>query len=285
MMAAVAKHSPPLASARWLISGLLATLAFAVLCVYLTFCLLFWQGQWQLIFKPSRSVTHTPATADLHYDNISFGATETGVLELRGWWVPAEPGAHFAQDTMLVMHDGTGSLTGTVPQVAALHSIGINVFVFDYRGFGESVQLHPSEASTQHDAEAAWEYLTGTRHLPPSRIALDGVGLGAAIAAEIARRHPETPALILENPSPPVLELLQFDSRTHLLPLHWLVHDRFDIRATLTNVKAPTLVLHSTMGRRYAVPGAVETSDVIGYTDGRYTTTVQDFLDKYLSGQ
>ena len=28
------------------------------LCVYITFCLLFWQGQWQLVFKPSRG--HLP---------------------------------------------------------------------------------------------------------------------------------------------------------------------------------------------------------------------------------
>ena len=68
------------------------------------------------------------------------------------------------------------------------------------------MNIHPSEKSTYEDADAAWRYLTETRHLSPSTIVLDGVGLGAAIAAETARRHPQTPALILEDPQPPILE-------------------------------------------------------------------------------
>ena len=101
-------------------------------------------------------------------------------------------------NTVLVMHDGTGSLSDTVPHLQALHSLGMNVFAFDYRGFGQSAEVHPSEARTHEDAEAAWRYLTDTRHLPPTTIVLDGVGLGATIAVEIARRHPQAPALVLE---------------------------------------------------------------------------------------
>ncbi len=117
-----------------------------------------------------------------------------------------------------MLHDGAGSLSDTLPQLQALHTLGINMFAFDYRGFGKSVNIHPSERSTYEDADAAWRYLTETRHLSPSTIVLDGVGLGAAIAAETARRHPQTPALILEDPRPPVLDSLQFDPRTRLLP-------------------------------------------------------------------
>ena len=82
-----------------------------------------------------------------------------------------------------------------MPQLQALHKLGLNVFAFDYRGFGKSVNIHPSQASTYEDADAAWRYLTDTRHLSPSTIVLDGVGLGAAIAAETARRHPQAAAL------------------------------------------------------------------------------------------
>ena len=219
-MAKLQKHTPPpgwknplapqqpLTNPRWLAAGLAATLALAVVCVYLAFCLLFWQGQWQLVFKPSPAITATPASIGLKYDEIAFDATETGVLQLNGWWIPAGNTSPYAADTLLFMHDGSGSLSATVPQLLALHQLGINIFVFDYRGFGKSVHLHPSEASTNEDADAAWNYLVDTRHLPPSSIVLDGVGLGAAIAAETARRHPQAPAVILEDPRPPVRKAL-----------------------------------------------------------------------------
>ena len=229
----------PLASARWLLGGLAAVLLLAASCVYLTFCLLFWQGQWQLVFQPSRTLTTTPASIGLPYDDLQFDATETGTLQLNGWWIPAAQ----ATQTLLVLHDGKGSLSDTVPLVQRLHTLGVNIFVFDYRGFGKSVNLHPSEGSTYQDADAAWNYLIQTRHLAPSSVALYGVGLGAAIAAETARRHPETAALILENPRPPVLETLHFDDRTRLLPVRLLFHDRFDDTRTLAALPTPKLVV------------------------------------------
>jgi pimeloyl-ACP methyl ester carboxylesterase len=229
----------PLASARWLLGGLGAVILFAALCVYATFCLLFWQGQWQLVFHPSHTVTATPASAGLDYDDIRFDATETGALQLDGWWIPSEHATH----TLLLLHDGDGSLSDTVPQLEVLHSLGLNIFAFDYRGFGRSVNIHPSEASTYADADAAWSYLTETRHVAPTSIILYGAGLGAAIAAESARRHPQAAALILEDPRPPVLETLQFDARTRLLPIRLLFHDRFDSTQTLAGLTTPKLVL------------------------------------------
>jgi uncharacterized protein len=266
----MASPQPPLASARWIVGGLFATLALAALSVYLTFCLLFWQGQWQLVFKPSRAITATPS---VRYDKIAFGATETGKLELSGWWIPADN----APATILVMRNGTGTLSDSLPQIEALHRTGVNVFAFDYRGFGESTPLHPSEKSTTRDAEAAWTYLTDTRHLEPSRIALDGVGLGAAVAAEIAHRHPQAPALIIEDPSPPILDLLQFDARTRWLPVRLLFHDRFVIR----EVSTPKLAIYLT--GHYAVPGVQQTVHISSYTSPQYETVVESFLGQYVA--
>src|ERR1700684_3257731 len=253
-MAKLQKHTPPpgwknplapqqpLASARWLLGGLAATVLWARLCVYATLCLLFWQGQWQLVFQPSRTVTATPASVGLKYDEIRFDSTETGVLQIDGWWIPADRSP--STSTLLLLHDGAGSLSDTLPQLQALHQLGLNIFAFDYRGFGKSVNIHPSQASTYEDADAAWRYLTDTRHLTPSAIVPDGVRLGAAIAVETARRHPQTPALILEDTQPPTLDALQFDARTRVLPISLLFHDRFDPTRTLASLRTPKLMIY-----------------------------------------
>jgi hypothetical protein len=231
----------PLASVRWILGAGLATLGLALLCVYITFCLLFWQGQWQLVFKPSPVITSTPSSLGLKYDEIQFDATESGILQLNGWWIPADQPS---TQTLLLLLGNSGNLSGTLPQLQILHQLGMNIFAFDYRGFGKSRNLHPSEKSTYEDADAAWSYLTGTRHLSASTIVLDGVGLGAAIAAETARRHSQTPALILEDPQPPILDTLQWDSLTRLLPIRLLFHDRFDPTQTLAQLRTPKLLLY-----------------------------------------
>src|ERR1700733_3604072 len=272
----------PLASARWILGGLAATLLLAALCVYATLCLLFWQGQWQLVFKPSRTVTATPDSVGLKYDEIRFDSTETGVLQLDGWWIPADGSA--SASTLLLIHDGAGSLSDTLPQLQALHKLGLNIFAFDYRGFGKSVNIHPSQASTYEDADAAWRYLTDTRHLSPSTIVVDGTGLGASIAAETARLHPQAAALILEDPLPPTLESLQFDPRMHLLPIHLLFHDRFDPAPTLAQVRTPKLFLYRTLdssGRYYDQSAEPKQRAKL---DTNYVANLRSFLSKYLPG-
>jgi uncharacterized protein len=277
----------PLASARWILGGVAATILLAVLCVYATFCLLFWQGQWQLVFKPSRSITATPASAGMKFDEVQFDATETGVLQLDGWWIPAD--GTEASDTLLFLHDGSGSLSDTLPQLQALHKLGINIFAFDYRGFGKSVNIHPSQASTYEDADAAWRYLTDTRHLSPSVIVLDGVGLGAAIAVETARRHPQAAAVILEDPKPGVLDSLQFDARTRLMPIRLLFHDRFDPTKTLAGLRTPKLMLYSAHGanglyyEQAAEPKEKATVTDL-FRDENYLSYLRSFLGKYLPG-
>ena len=284
----------PLTSARWILGAVSATLLFAALCVYGTMCLLFWQGQWQLVFQPSGTINVTPASAGLKYDEIRFDATETGVLQLSGWWIPADPGAPYAADTLLFLHGGSGSLSATLSQLQVLHNLGMNLFAFDYRGFGNSVKIHPSEKSTCDDADAAWRYLTDTRHLAPSSIVIDGVRLGAAIAAETARRHPQAPALILEDLQPPVIDSLQLDSRMRLLPARLLFHDRFDPAGTLAHLRTPKLLLYPTAGatgRYYDQAGEPKQKAILGtragsplYEDQNYLTCLRSFLGKSLPG-
>jgi pimeloyl-ACP methyl ester carboxylesterase len=223
----------PQVGGRWLLYSVLGVVALSALCAYLTLCLLFYQGQWQIVFHPSRTIAATPATLGLKYDPIRFDYTNTGAAQLSGWWIPADPAPQSSPAnparTLLFLHDGKGSLSDSAAQLQTLHSLGLNIFAFDYRGFGDSLNAHPSETRVYEDADAAWNYLTDIRHLDPRSIVLYGAGLGATIAAETALRHRESPALILENPAPPALSLIAADERTSAIPIRWLFRDRFEI--------------------------------------------------------
>ena len=67
--------------------------------------------------------------------------------------------------------------------------------------------------------------------------------MGATIAAEIAVRHSSSPALIVENPAPTGLAIIQSDPRTKLLPVRLLFHDRLELEPKLRELKTPKLFL------------------------------------------
>jgi uncharacterized protein len=234
--------APVTISGRWLLTAFALSLAAALLCGYLTLCLLFWQGQWQLIYHPSRKVTATPASEGIAFDDIHFDVTDTGQPQLDGWWISAAPGSAYPTATILYLHGAGGSLSDTVPDLAHMHALGFNVFAIDYRGFGRSAGAHPTERRATADADAAWKYLTDTRGIPARNLVVWGNGVGAIFAAHLAAEF--APAgVVLEDPSQAARQILLADARTHILPLFLLQNETLDPAADLRSAHAPRLFL------------------------------------------
>src|SRR5207248_2460746 len=116
----------------------------------------------------------------------------TDGVKIKGWFIPG------VLPTLLFCHGNAGNISHRLDKLQIFHKLGLNVLLFDYRGYGQSEGV-PSESGTYADAEAAYRYLTETRKIPPSQIILYGESLGCAVATEMARRHPAA-ALILESP-------------------------------------------------------------------------------------
>jgi pimeloyl-ACP methyl ester carboxylesterase len=263
--------------------ALAIVLIVAAVCVYATLCLLFYQGQWQLVLRPSHTITATPASKGLKFDDVKFAYTETGQAQLDGWWVPAEPGARWSGATVLYLHDGAGSLSETVDDLAVLHAAGINVFAFDYRGFGRSSGPVPREKRMDEDSEAAWTYLTETRHIAANSVVVYGVGIGASMASEIAAHH--SPAgLVLDGPSEPARKLIGADARARIVP-GWLVHERFDPEETLKGLAVPKLFLDRNGAKsqtRELYRAAADPKEYFELKQGGYEGALGRFLDEVL---
>lgn len=232
---------PPQVSGRWLLGAVALTIVAAVFCAWCALCLLFWQGSWQLLYHPESVVRRTPSTAGLAFDEVGFAATDAGTPRLAGWWIAAAPGAKFARITVLYLHGQDGNLADTVDALVRLHAAGVNVLAFDYRGYGQSQFVRPSEAHWREDAEWAIEYLTGTRHVAPGAIVLDGTGLGANLALEEAAAHPELAGAIVESPLAEPMNAIFGDARARMVPAHLLVRDRYDLDAAAAGVRVPVL--------------------------------------------
>jgi uncharacterized protein len=270
-------------SGRWMAAALAIVLVAAAGCVYATLCLLFYQGQWQLVLHPSKTITATPTAKGIKFDDVKFSYTETGQAPLDGWWVPADAGARWSGATVLYLHGGSGSLSDTVDDLAALHGLGINVFAFDYRGFGRSAGPVPHEKRMNEDGEAAWTYLTDTRHIAPKEIVVYGVGAGASVAAKVAARH--SPAgLVLDGLSEPASKIIGSDARARIVP-GWLVRERFDPEETLRRLAVPKLFLDRDGAKSRTAElyrAAADPKEYFELKQGGYEPALRRFLDEVL---
>jgi pimeloyl-ACP methyl ester carboxylesterase len=229
----------------------------AAACAWGALCLLFWQGSWQLLYHPASAVTRTPASLGLAFDPVGFATTEAGEPRLRGWWIQAAPGGRFSHYTMLTLHGQDGNLGDTVDALAALHAAGLNVLAFDYRGYGQSQFARPSEARWREDSEWALQYLTATRHVAASTIILDGSGLGANLALEIAAEHPELAGVVLRKPLEAPVDAIFRDPRARLVPARLLVRDRFDWKEPAAALAIPSLWFYEAAAPGIGGPGQI----------------------------
>jgi len=185
------------------------------------------------IFFPETAITQTPQAAGLLFTEKTF-QTSDGIT-LHGWYMPQRK----ASFTLLHLHGNAGNIGDRIEQYRRWHAMGLSVFAFDYRGYGQSDGL-PSESGLYEDARAAWKLLTQTLGIAPGRIIIAGRSLGGSVAAQLASEV--TPAgLALETPftSIPDMSADQYP----WLPLRWLVKNRFDTEQALGKVKAPLLLI------------------------------------------
>lgn len=153
-------------------------------------------------------------------------------LALDGWLVRDHPG----QPLLIVFHGNGGNRAGRLPLASALKLHGIAVLLTDYRGYGGNPG-RPTEEGLRRDAEA-WRQWADAHHAGP--ITYFGESLGSAVAARLALSH-RPAALVLRSPFPSLAAV----GAIHypLLPLRWLLLDRYETAAHLDDLDVPLLVV------------------------------------------
>jgi len=278
------RHKPSRAAApeiidpRWLLKAGAVVVVFALLCSLALFWTVFYYTQWQYVLSPSRNVATNPSSAGLSFNEVRFGVDATGQPQLDGWWIPADTST---SPTVLLMHDGSGSISDALPEARTLHEANLNVLLFDYRGFGRSGGAHPTQALMQADAESALNYLRDMRHINSNRIVVFGNGLGASLAVNLCADHHEIPAVILESPLGDTESQVLHDTRTRLIPVRLLFHEDFPLAVPLSTLKISKLIfINDASSNRQAVLDAADPKMIV--TQGLTNSDVLPFLSRFL---
>jgi len=212
---------------------------------YLLLCLFIFLFQPRYVYYPGRTIDDTPESMGLAFEDLSL-QTQDGET-ITGWFVPAGAGRGgstnrpMSQRTVLVCHGNGGDIGDRVDTVKTFHDMGLNVLMFDYRGYGLSTGK-PSEKGTYLDALSAWNYLKAERKIEPRNIAVFGQSLGGAVAVWLSEQV--TPgALILESTftSAPEMASQMFP----FLPVRLFCRFKYDSLKRVGKVNCPVLIAHS----------------------------------------
>ncbi len=143
------------------------------------------------VFQPQKRLDYSPSDFQLDYRDIYLN-THDGA-KLNGWYFNPYPN----KPVMLFCHGNAGNISHRLEYIDLLLDMGVNIFIFDYRGYGKS-SGHPSEQGIYTDALSAFDYLSRDENINPNDIIIFGRSLGVAAALEVASKR-EARAIIIEN--------------------------------------------------------------------------------------
>jgi pimeloyl-ACP methyl ester carboxylesterase len=228
---------------------LLQSIGGVLAIAYIAACLFLFLRQTRFIFKPPKVIRATPASFNLDYQEVWLPvSTASGkTSHMHGWWIPA---AAPEAPVWLYLHGNGSNIGDEVKRAFWFYQLGYSTLLIDYRGYGRSKGKFPTESSVYEDVEAAWNYLTQVRHIPPEQIFLYGHSLGGAIALELALRHPEIAGLAVEGTFTAMRSMVDhLYSQFLIFPVDLLLNQRFDSLSKVPLLQMPVLFLHGTADR------------------------------------
>jgi uncharacterized protein len=199
-------------------------------------------------YNPSTSRYATPQERGLSHEEIRFASAD-GTL-LFGWFIPAH-GKRLG--TIAYFHGNTKNISGHLRYVEWLPDHGYDVFLFDYRGYGDSGGS-PSPRGVHEDCVAAIAYLRSRADVDQEHIVVFGQSLGGNYALSALADMPRQGirGVVVEGAFASHREIAHDKIAPYPLPdalSKWLVDllitDSFDAVTALRRIDdVPVLLIH-----------------------------------------
>lgn len=214
------------------------------------------------------------------------------------WWLPH---ADAKAPTLLYLHGTFRNLFENARKIESLRAAGFAVLAVDYRGWGLSTPITPSEQTILQDADVAWAELQ--RHEPrAAQRVIYGHSMGSGVAVDLASRlrpGADYGALVLESAFSSFTDVArQAGVLATLLAL--ANNERFASIPKIKKVQVPLLMIHGsadttipiTLGKRLfdaanapkqwlVIEGGAH-SDLAAIGKAQYQAVLQNFVSKYL---
>ena len=211
----------------------------SVLVFYALAVTIMFLRQRRILFRPDRSPPDLARAGVPGVRAITIPTADG--LALLAWYMPPP---RESDPVVLYLHGNAGHIGHRGFRLAAFAGFGWGALLLEYRGYGGNPGW-PSEAGLMIDARAGLAALRAMG-IASSRVVLYGESLGSGLAARLASEQPVR-AVVLESPYTSITDIAR--SRYPLLPVRWLLRDRFDSLGVIGDARAPVLVMHGARDR------------------------------------
>ena len=223
------------------------------------------------LYSPVQEVPYTPGELELDFESVVFKTSDG--LQLSGWYIPArlearaedasvpletqrkkpltasvQPGdslltgpAENPEFTVLFCHGNGGNMMHRLDSINIFYNLGLNCFIFDYRGYGNS-EGKPSEEGTYLDVRAAYKWLTEEKKISSDDIIIFGRSLGGSIAAQLASKA-KMKALVIESGFTSYVDIGR--KFYPYMPVRWFARFGYQTIDYVRNVHCPVMIIHS----------------------------------------
>jgi pimeloyl-ACP methyl ester carboxylesterase len=161
------------------------------------------------------------------------------------WWLPHDnPQA----PALLYLHGTFRNLFENIHKIDALRTAGFSILAVDYRGWGLSTPITPSERSIMEDADLAWKELKRRTPIAHQRV-IYGHSMGSGAAVDLASRlnsPTDYGGLILESAFTSFKDVAA-EASILARVLVSLNSERFASIDKIGKVNAPILMLHGAL--------------------------------------
>lgn len=213
----------------------LLVLLIAAVSVYSLICIYLFLAQKRLIHIPTGELIGDPLEHGMDFEEIVLATADDA--RLHGWFVPHSDSKY----TVWMFAGNAGNMSYMLDAIRLIHDLKLSVFIYDYRGFGNSTG-NMTEQAMYSDTEAVWDYLTQTRQIPHDRIILHGRSLGTAMASWIAAKT-EPAGLIIESGFTSIDDMAA--DLYKLFPTKLLLRWNYNNLERISKVRSPILIIHS----------------------------------------
>lgn len=203
-----------------------------LLAAYVGVCLFYWWFQERFIFVRFRVAEGYVFNFNQSFQEIFLDRPDGARVHGLHFTVPSPKGI------VLYLHGNTGSLRRWGKRAPRFTSLGYDVLMPDYRGYGKS-RGELSEAALQADI-AAWYDRIRLLH-PEKDIVVYGRSLGSGFAVPVAAaNHPRL--LILESPFANFTDVAKH--YLAILPYRWLLRYKLRSDRAMVRMKCPVYIFH-----------------------------------------
>ena len=213
----------------------LRTAFVAAVALYLAGITALWAFQRELMYFPDGAPRVAPSTYSMldGVQEVSF--TTADGLTLVAWYAPAPAD----RPTVVMFHGNGGSLRGERYRLKRLKDAGMGALLVAYRGYSGNAGT-PDEQGLYADARAALDWLEQSG-VASTSIVLYGISLGTGVATKMAAER-DFAAVVLESPYTSTVDVAAW--RFPVVPVTFLMEDRFESLARIRAITEPLLIMH-----------------------------------------